>query len=149
MAIFGYTDISDMFDGGGKGGSGDTFYSGTHENYLAGGGTKSDDTSFMDRVTNTQEGRQDGTAPQPVRGAAPGTLQKFTAPGIIGQLAGWANNLDPTKDTATVVGNRQVYDNGEMKYSYNFLGMPYEVEVVDGKVVDALSIRGDDGMTGY
>jgi hypothetical protein len=47
------------------------------------------------------------------------------------------------------VGNRQVYDNGEMKYSYNFLGMPYEVEVVDGKVVDALSIRGDDGMTGY
>jgi hypothetical protein len=118
---------------------------------VAGGGnSKSDNTSFMDRVTNTgQEGRQDGTAPQPVRGAAPGTLQKFTVPGIIGQLAGWANNLDPTKDTATVVGNRQVYDNGEMKYSYNFLGMPYEVEVVDGKVVDALSIRGDDGMTGY
>jgi hypothetical protein len=149
MAIFGYDDWSDMIDGGGKGGSGDTFYSGTHEDYLAGGGTKSDDTSFMDRVTNTREGRQDGTAPQPVKGAAPGTLQKFTAPGIIGQLAGWANNLDPTKDTATVVGNRQVYDNGEMKYSYNFLGMPYEVEVVDGKVVDALSIRGDDGMTGY
>ena len=149
MAIFGYDDWSDMFDGGGKGGSGDTFYSGTHEDYLAGGGTKSDDTSFMDRVTNTREGRQDGTAPQPVRGAAPGTLQKFTAPGIIGQLAGWANSLDPTKDTATVVGNRQVYDNGEMKYSYNFLGMPYEVAVVDGKVVDALSIRGDDGMTGY
>jgi hypothetical protein len=149
MAIFGYDDWSDMIDGGGKGGSGDTFYSGTHEDYLAGGGTKSDDTSFMDRVTNTSQGRQDGTAPQTVRGAAPGTLQKFTTPGIIGQLAGWANNLDPTKDTATVVGNRQVYDNGEMKYSYNFLGMPYEVEVVDGKVVDALSIRGDDGMTGY
>ena len=149
MAIFGYDTWGDMIDGGGKGGSGDTFYSGTHEDYLAGGGTKSDDTSFMDRVTNTREGRQDGTAPQPVRGAAPGTLQKFTAPGIIGQLAGWANSLDPTKDTATVVGNRQVYDNGEMKYSYNFLGMPYEVAVVDGKVVDALSIRGDDGMTGY
>ena len=149
MAIFGYDTWGDMIDGGGKGGSGDTFYSGTHEDYLAGGGTKSDDTSFMDRVTNTREGRQDGTAPQPVRGAAPGTLQKFTAPGIIGQLAGWANNLDPTKDTTTVVGNRQVYDNGKMQYSYNFLGMPYEVKVVDDKVVDALSIRGDDGMTGY
>lgn len=149
MAIFGYDTWGDMFDGGGKGGSGDTFFSGTHEDYLAGGGTKSDDTSFMDRVTNTVQGRQDGTAPQNVKGAAPGTLKKFSTPGIIGQLAGWANNLDPTKDTATVVGNRQVYDNGQMKYSYNFLGMPYEVEVVDGKVVDALSIRGDDGMTGY
>ena len=149
MAIFGYDTWGDMIDGGGKGGSGDTFYSGSNEDYRAGGGTDSGDTSFMDRVTNTREGREDGTAPQPVRGAAPGTLQKFTAPGIIGQLAGWANNLDPTKDTATVVGNRQVYDNGEMKYSYNFLGMPYEVQVVDGKVVDALSIRGDDGMTGY
>jgi hypothetical protein len=149
MAIFGYKSWSDMFDGGGKGGSGDTFYSGSNEDYVAGGGTDSGDSSFMDRVTNTKEGREDGTAPQPVRGAAPGTLQKFSTPGIIGQLAGWANNLDPTKDTATVVGNRQVYDNGQMKYSYNFLGMPYEVQVVDGKVVDALSIKGDDGMTGY
>ena len=149
MAIFGYDSIADMFDGGGKGGSGDTFYSGSNEDYQAGGGTNSGDSTFMDRVTNTQQGREDGTAPQPVRGAAPGNLQKFSVPGIIGQLAGWANNLDPANDTATVVGNRTVYDNGEMKYSYNFLGMPYEVEIVDGKVVDALSIKGEDGMTGY
>jgi len=36
-----------------------------------------------------------------------------------------------------------------MQYSYNFLGLPYEVKVQGDKVVDALSIKGDDGMTGY
>lgn len=150
MPIFGYDSIKDMFDGGGKGGSGDTFYSGSNEDYRAGGGTDSGDSSFMDRVTNTAEARREGTGPEPVRGAAPtNPLQTFSAVGVIGRLAGWANNLDPAKDTSTVVGNRQVYDNGSMQYSYNFLGLPYEVKVVDGKVVDALSIRGDDGMTGY
>ena len=149
MGIFGYDSIADMFDGGGKGGSGDTFYSGSNADYVAAGGTNSGDTTFMDRVTNTQQGREDGSAPQPVRGAAPTGIGRFTTTGIIGSIAGWANNLDPKTDSSTVVGNRTVYDNGEMQYSYNFLGMPYEVEVIDGKVVDALSIRGDDGMTGY
>ena len=149
MGIFGYDSIADMFDGGGKGGSGDTFYSGSNEDYVAAGGTNSGDSTFMDRVTNTQEGRKDGSAPQPTRGAAPTGLGRFTTTGIIGSIAGWANNLDPKTDSSRVVGNRTVYDNGEMQYSYNFLGMPYEVEVIDGKVVDALSIRGDDGMTGY
>jgi hypothetical protein len=69
---------------------------------------------------------------------------------MVGQLVGWANSLDPTKDTATVVGNRQVYDNGTMQYSYNFLGMPYEVKVVDGKVVDANVYQvARTAMTGY
>lgn len=149
MGIFGYDSIGDMFDGGGKGGSGDTFYSGSNEDYVTSGGTNSGDSTFMDRVTNTQQGREDGSAPQPVRGAAPTGIGRFTTAGIIGSIAGWANNLDPKTDSSTVVGNRTVYDNGEMQYSYNFLGMPYEVEVVDGNVVDALSIRGDDGMTGY
>jgi len=35
----GYTSLADMFDGGGAGGSGDTFYSGSHDDYVASGGT--------------------------------------------------------------------------------------------------------------
>lgn len=35
----GYVSIADMFDGGGAGGSGDTYFSGSHEDYVAMGGT--------------------------------------------------------------------------------------------------------------
>lgn len=55
MAIFGYDSVKDMFDGGGKGGSGDSFYSGSNSDYVAAGGSNSSDTSFMDRVTNTMD----------------------------------------------------------------------------------------------
>jgi len=46
MPIFGYDDFGDMFDGGGKGGSGDTFFSGDNADY------KGDDnnTSFSEKV---------------------------------------------------------------------------------------------------
>jgi hypothetical protein len=109
---------------------------------------------FMDNANTGQSNANVGSTSSnegttKTTGSAPGTLQKFTIPGMVGQLVGWANSLDPTKDTATVVGNRQVYDNGTMQYSYNFLGMPYEVKVVDGKVVDANTIKGEDGKTGY
>jgi hypothetical protein len=79
--------------------------------------------------------------------------------GIVGKLAGWANGLDKDADLtrevdgfkAGVFDGRQVYvSEGGMQYSYNFLGLPYEVKVEDGKVVDALSIRDPEtGQTGY
>ena len=71
--------------------------------------------------------------------------------GIIGKLSGWANNLDPEKDIANgeVVDGQQVYDNGTMKYSYNFLGLPYQVVVEDGEVKDFLAQEDDNGVTGY
>ena len=55
--IFGYDSFTDMFDGGGKGGSGDQFYSGTNEDYVNAGGTNTggDDNSFFDRVINTSK----------------------------------------------------------------------------------------------
>ena len=91
-----------------------------------------------------------------IKGQAPSGFGKAmgfaSGTGIIGALAGWANNLDPEKDIANgeVIGGRQVYDNGKMKYSYNFLGLPYEVKVEGGKVVDALSIKDPEtGQTGY
>lgn len=85
-----------------------------------------------------------------VKGVAPTGVRAFTTPSIIGKLAGWVTGIDPKKDANEVVGNRQVYTSAKgMQYSYNMLGMPYEVTVQDGQVVDALSVRGEDGLTGY
>ena len=55
MSIFGFDSFKDMFDGGGKGGSGDQFYGGTNEEYVEAGGTNTggDDNSFIDRFRNT------------------------------------------------------------------------------------------------
>ena len=94
------------------------------------------------------------------KGSAPSGINKilgFALPtGVIGSLAGWANGLDPEKDikNGQVIDGRQVYTKegeGGMSYSYNFLGMPYEVEVRGDKVIDSLSIDasgkapGDEG----
>lgn len=76
--------------------------------------------------------------------------------GILGKIAGWANNIDPGKDTKTKLGNgsggtRVTYTNADgFTYSYNMLGMPYEVTDVGGIAVDALSIKDPTtGLTGY
>ena len=46
--------ISDMFDGGGAGGSGDQFYSGSNEDYVEmTGDDGSNDSSFLDKLSNT------------------------------------------------------------------------------------------------
>jgi hypothetical protein len=37
--LFGFTSFTDMFDGGGAGGSGDSFFAGSHDDYVASGGT--------------------------------------------------------------------------------------------------------------
>jgi len=92
-----------------------------------------------------------------VKGSAPSGIQAalgFATPlGVIGKLSGWANNLNPEADikNGSVVDGRQVYVNeDDFTYSYNFLGLPYEVKVEDGKVVDALSIKDKNtGLTGY
>ena len=90
-----------------------------------------------------------------VKGKAPDGISKIlgfaTPTGIMGKIAGWANNLDPEVDTTKVVDGRQVYENADgFQYSYNFLGMPYEVKVDGGKVVDALSVKDPvTGLTGY
>ena len=89
-----------------------------------------------------------------VKGQAPTGFAKMigmtTPVGIVGKLAGWANGLNPNEDSTQVVDGRQVYTSSEgMQYSYNFLGLPYEVKVEGNTVIDALSIKGDDGLTGY
>ena len=52
--ITGFDDVKDMFDGGGKGGSGDQFYGGTNKEYTAAGGTDNNkDDNVVDRFLNT------------------------------------------------------------------------------------------------
>ena len=52
--ITGYEDAGDMFDGGGKFGSGDQFYGGTNEEYKTAGGTNNNqDSNVVDRFLNT------------------------------------------------------------------------------------------------
>ena len=97
--------------------------------------------------------------PEVVRGAAPEgikDLMGFTNPvGIMGKIAGWVNDLDPKNQKHSVIGGRQLYKNKEtdFTYSYNFLGLPYEVKIrPDGSVVDALKIDAsgnDPGDPGY
>ena len=82
------------------------------------------------------------------KGTAPGSsgvnkLLGFANPfSVIGKISGWAAGIDPEVDGKKVIEGQQVYTKtgeGGMSYSYNFLGMPYEVDVVGGKVVDKLS----------
>jgi hypothetical protein len=93
--------------------------------------------------------------PEVIRGAAPEgikNLMGFTNPvGIMGKIAGWVNDLDPATQKHSVIGGRQLYKNKEtdFTYSYNFLGLPYEVKVrPDGSVVDALKIDASGKVPG-
>lgn len=86
-----------------------------------------------------------------VTGSAPTGVAKalgFASPiGIVGKISGWANGLDPAKDIigGEVVAGKQVYKKEDgFQYSYNFLGLPYQVEVADGEVKDFL-LKDDGG----
>lgn len=94
--------------------------------------------------------------PAEVKGKAPsGVFNAITGaitPAIpfIGKLAGWANGLDPKTQESKVVDGYQTYKNKEtgFTYSYNFLGLPYEVKEVNGKLVDALKIDASGKVPG-
>ena len=53
MGLFGFDSLADMWDGGGRGGSGDSFSTRSNEEYTASGGTNTAGTTFSDRVSNT------------------------------------------------------------------------------------------------
>ena len=89
-----------------------------------------------------------------VTGAAPEGLSNalgFVNPiGIIGKLAGWANGLDPKTQIGEIIDGKQTYTNAEgMMYTYNFLGLPYEIIDKDGKILDKLAQKDENGKTGY
>lgn len=173
MSIFGYDSIGDMFDGGGPGQSGNTYDNDNDPNNQVSGiaaisntvtgnshandGYGDDNSSgqtanYQPRPNNNSS--NESSASSGVKGQAPtgfaNTMNMVGGVGIIGKLAGWANGLNPSEDSTQVVDGRQVYTSSEgMQYSYNFLGLPYEVKVEGNTVIDALSQRGNDGLTGY
>jgi hypothetical protein len=187
MSIFGYDNIGDMFDGGGPGASNkdsdgnvisydndndpnnavsgiaaisNTLTGNSHANDGYGDENSSGITSnyVTSNPNNTNSNSPAGTAPEGIMNAL-----GFLSPiGIFGKLGGWANGLDPKKDIekGSIVDGRQVYVSSDgMQYSYNFLGMPYQVEVVGDTVQDFLKkdangkYPGDEGYdpstTGY
>lgn len=81
------------------------------------------------------------------------TFQKiigYTTPvGILGKLAGWANGLSDD-DASKPYGDKTVYTSKDgFTYAYNALGLPYEIAIVGGQAVDKLSIKDENGLTGY
>lgn len=122
------------------------------------GSANSENTNANVSSGGTNESYNTETDTKKPTGSAPSGVSKllgFASPiGIIGKLSGWANNLDPEEDikNGSVIEGRQVYNNGNMSYSYNFLGLPYEVKVVGDKVYDALKEDASGkfpGMDGY
>ena len=150
-SLTGYKSPVDMVDGGGPGQSGATFDNDNDPNNAVTGiasfsntvtGNSHANDGYGDKNSSGQDPKYNSTSN--VTGSAPSGIQNIagyvTPVGIIGKLSGWVNGLDPTKDKNSVVDGRQVYTSSDgMQYSYNFLGLPYEVEVVGDKVQDALN----------
>ena len=133
------------------------------------------DSTNDDKATFTSGGINEsfvnkGTAPTSfgVGDAAIAAINPISLlPKVINGLASWINGTDAETDKDREVGGikggvydgRQVYVSEKgMQYSYNSLGMQYEVKVgKDGKVIDKLSMKVDTNgnldpngaMTGY
>tara|TARA_Y100000022_G_scaffold10738_1_gene8526 strand:- start:42 stop:2153 length:2112 start_codon:yes stop_codon:yes gene_type:complete len=159
MSIFGYDSISDMFDGGGPGQSGDTFDNDNDptnkvtgiaavSNIVTGNSAANNPNSNNNNDQNNDENNNTtGAAPQ-----SNGVLSFLNPVSIIGKLSGWANDLDPENDASTNINGREYYTNvNGMVYTYNALGLPYEVVQNDqGNFVDKLSVVDPEtGLTGY
>ena len=110
----------------------------------------------------TVTARVPGTAPEPQSAIQTGLgviVDPLAAiPKVLGGLASWANNLDPEADGGKNVDGRMVYtrsaEGKKFEYSYNFAGMPYQVEIQGDKVVDFLTIVEDqngnrEGSAGF
>lgn len=167
MGILGtdYDSFTDMVDGGGPGQSGNTFDNDNDPNNEVTGIAAISNTITGNSHANDGYG-DDNSAGQSANYQSTSTgsgnqgsgnqsniVQKFlkytTPVGIIGKLAGWANGLSDD-DASKKYGDMTVYTSKDgMNYAYNALGLPYEISIVDGNPVDALSVVGEDGMTGY
>ena len=136
-----------VHDGGDNDGQALTAGSVSHTGDTISGSMNSDSTNAAATAAITV-----GEAPSGLSSA----LGYVSGVGILGKIAGWANNIDPSKDTKAELGNgsggtRVTYTNADgFTYSYNMLGMPYEVTEIDGVAVDTLSIKDPvTKLTGY
>jgi len=155
--IFGYDSFGDMFDGGGPGQSGDTFDNDNDpNNKVTGIAAVSNTVTGNSAANNPNSNNNDNSSgSNTTAGGAPsGGILSFVNPvSIIGKLAGWANGLDPDADRhPDTINGRQYYTNKDgMVYTYNAIGLPYEVvQGSDGNFVDKLSVVDETtGLTGY
>lgn len=150
MGILGtdYDSFGDMVDGGGPGQSGNTFDNDNDPNNEVTGIASISNSLTGNSHANDGYGDDNSSGKssnyQPYTGNETGEnyidkILGFTPVGIIGKVAGWANGLDKENDKLQDVGDTKVYTNKDgFTYSYNFLGLPYEVEVVGDSVKDAL-----------
>jgi len=156
MGIFGtdFDSVSDMFDGGGPGQSGDTYDNDNDPNNQVTGIAAVSNTVTGNSAANNPNNNDNSDSSSNTVGGAPsgGILSYFNPVSIIGNLAGWANGLDPENDANTSINGREYYTSSEgMVYTYNALGLPYEVvQGSDGNFVDKLSVVDEEtGLTGY
>lgn len=127
------------------------------------GSANSESTNATLNEDGTVKGyKAKGTAPElGLDDVALGILNPLSVlPKALGKLTSWAMGIDPKTNQSKDIAGRMVYtkpaEDGApaLNYSYNFLGQPYAVEIVDGKVVDANSIVKDSegrvaGMAGF
>ena len=121
-------------------------------NKITGTANTTSNDGTVNQSTGVVTARPKGKAPDALgaKDALGAVLNPFSAiPKVLNGIASWANGIDPTVDgSATGADGRMYYTkkgDPNFKYSYNSLGMSYQVEVgEDGNVIDFLSITIDD-----
>ena len=95
--------LKDMTDGGGKGGSGDTFSSGTNEAYQEGDGKDTEGTTFKDRVKNTNIANKGDQSWEEYYGTGSGSDNNGNSGGGSGQGAAASAFVSTPFDPQTVL----------------------------------------------
>jgi len=136
--------VSQNDDGSyGNDGQGNSEYTGSGNNVKTNATLNADDTvtEYVPKGTAPEFGLDD---------AAWGILSPLSLiPKALGKFTSWTMGIDPKTNSSEDINGRMVYtkpkdgDAPQINYSYNFLGQPYTVEIIDGKVVDANSIVED------
>jgi len=144
--IFGYDSIGDMFDGGGKGGSGDTFSSGTNADYVSGGG-QDNNTTFTQKVAASYNAPKTATTSTPAPAVVAPKVVSQTEPAASSAATnekgtGWLFGFDGIGD-ATDGGGA-----GRDGSSYSTEGSSFDPDGINNYVdpLDNKGLGGSDGM---
>jgi hypothetical protein len=148
--LTGFDGIGDMFDGGGAGGSGENYFSGTHQEYKQ--QNPKDKTSKASAPKNnsstpawtnpdtgntstwSDSGKMTVKTPEgdKIKGTGGGLLSNHPAVAVLSFIDG-----TDASDQGQVVGNRMVFTKADgTKYSKNVLGLAYDIKTDEnGQVV--------------
>ena len=136
--ITGFDDVKDMFDGGGKGGSGDQFYGGTNKEYTAAGGTdKNKDDNVVDRFLNTVANENNLKYTN-----SGGKAKEITTTGSGGSSSG---NIDTTGEE--VVAEESAISKENVFKMFENSGLIQQQEDLNALVADPLKFLEDRNAT--